>query len=98
MVTRDPGWSAAGADRAGSLEEALAAAAAAAHVFVIGGGTIYAEALPLADELHLTEIGLDVDGDTFFPEWAREEFEERSREERVSREGTRYAFVTYARA
>ena len=36
-------------------------------VFVIGGAQLYAAALPLADELLLTEIELDVEGDTFFP-------------------------------
>ena len=39
---------------------------------MIGGAEIYAEALPLADELFLTEIDDDVAGDTFFPEWDRE--------------------------
>jgi dihydrofolate reductase len=98
VVTRDPGWSAGGAERAGSLEEALAAAAGAARVFVIGGGAIYAHALPLADDLVLTEIALDVEGDTFFPSWARDELQETSREDRVAADGTPFAFVTYSRA
>ena len=98
VVTRDRGWSAAGAERAGSLEEALAAAAGEAHVFVIGGGAIYAQALPLADDLVLTEVDLDVAGDTFFPSWARDELRETSREDRVAADGTPFAFVTYSRA
>ena len=66
VVTRNLRWSAEGAERAGSLEEALELLAGAERVFVIGGGEIYAAALPLADELLLTEIDADFDGDTFF--------------------------------
>jgi dihydrofolate reductase len=39
---------------------------------VIGGGQIYAQALPLADELALTEVDAVIEGDTHFPGWARE--------------------------
>lgn len=72
VVTRDPGWRADGALRAGSLRDALAVAAAAAapgtdEVCVIGGGQIYREALALADELHVTHVLAAVDGDTRFP-------------------------------
>jgi len=41
---------------------------------VIGGGQIYAEALPLATRIYLTELDGDVDGDVFFPEIARDEW------------------------
>ena len=68
VVTRNPDWSAEGAERAGSIEEALALLADEEHVFVIGGEQIYAAALPYADELVLTEIDADIDGDTTFPD------------------------------
>ncbi len=97
VVTRDPSWSAEGAERAGSLDEALSLAADAERVFVIGGAEMYAAALPRADELLLTEIDLEIAGDTFFPEWSRDELVEVSREERVSADGTPFAFVTYER-
>ena len=93
VVTRDPEWNAAGAERAGSVEEALEALRDVDRVFVIGGAEIYAAALPFADELVLTEVDLDVDGDTFFPEWDRNGFVEVSREERAAEDGTRFAFV-----
>ena len=57
---------------------------AAPQVFVIGGAELYAEALPLADELLLTEIEAEVAGDVFFPSWDRAAFEEESRETHVS--------------
>ncbi|GIU95693.1 MAG: dihydrofolate reductase [Gaiellaceae bacterium] len=97
VVTRNPDWAAEGAERAGSLEEALALLEDARLVFVIGGAEIYAAAIPLADELALTEIDAQIEGDTFFPAWDPTEFEEVSREERVSHDGTRFAHVTYRR-
>ena len=97
VVTRNAAWSADGAERAGSLEAALALAAGAEHVFVIGGAEIYAAALSLADELLLTEVDLDVEGDTFFPEWDRAVFVEASREDLVAADGTPLAFVAYRR-
>jgi dihydrofolate reductase len=97
VVTRNPAWRADGAEPAGSLADALRLLDGAARVFVIGGGQLYAEALPLADELLLTEIDADVDGDTWFPAWGRSEFDEVSREEKVSSDGVAFAFVTYSR-
>jgi dihydrofolate reductase len=97
VVTRDPGWHAEGAERAGSVEEAVALLAAAPRVFVIGGAEVYAAALPLADELVLTEVDLQVEGDTVFPPFDRAVFVETARERRVSASGVRFAFVTYER-
>ena len=97
VVTRNPDWSAQGADRAGSIEEALDLVVSEAHVFVIGGGEIYDAALPFADELVLTEIDADVEGDTTFPDWDRGEFEEVERHEHVAEDGTPFAFVRYVR-
>jgi len=97
VVTRNPGWSAEGAERAGSLEDALHLVEGVPQVFVIGGAELFAAALPLADELLLTEIDADVEGDTFFPPWDRTTFAETSREKHVSETGTPFAFVTYER-
>ena len=64
-----------------SLREALALPAhVETPVFVIGGNAMYRDALPLADDLYLTEIEADVAGDTYFPTWDRSQFLEVSRE------------------
>jgi len=97
VVTRSPGWHADGAEGAASLGDALGLAADAPEVFVIGGAEIYAAALPLADELRMTEIDADVEGDTFFPPYDAAEFEETSRERLVSETGIPFSFVTYVR-
>jgi len=67
VVTRQAGYAAEGAETAASLDAALALAAAAPRVFVIGGGELYAQALPRADELVLTEVQAALDGDVRFP-------------------------------
>jgi dihydrofolate reductase len=64
--------------------------------FVIGGGEIYAQALPHADRVYATEIDADVDGDVFFP--ALDGFREVQRSAPIEEHGHRYSFVTYDRA
>jgi dihydrofolate reductase len=97
VVTRNPDWTAEGAERVGSLEEALALLGGEPQVFVIGGAELYASALPSADELLLTEIDADIDGDVYFPHWERAEFAEVSRDKRTTEDGMPFAFVHYAR-
>lgn len=98
VVTRQPDWQAAGALRAGSLHEALALAGQhSADVWVMGGAQIYAQALPLADAVEVTEIAQDFDGDAYAPELGSE-WMQATRCEAVSRTGLPYAFVRYVRA
>ncbi|MER8389283.1 dihydrofolate reductase [Mesorhizobium sp. M0751] len=74
VVTRDRAWRAEGVEVAHSIEDAIALAtvrgrcmAGADEICVIGGGEIYAQALPLADRLHVTHVLAAVDGDAHFP-------------------------------
>lgn len=97
VVTRNPAWQADGAERAASLDDAFRLLEAAPRVAVIGGAQIYAAALPLADELLLTEIDVDVDGDTVFPVFDASLFEEVSREPHTSADGIPFAYATYER-
>ena len=97
VVTRNPAWHAEGAQAAGSLEAAIALAAGAEKIFVIGGADIYALALPLASELDLTEIDAEFPADTFFPAWNRADFRQTSREAHATAEGLGYSFVNYKR-
>jgi len=97
VVTRNTTWQAEGVETAHSLDDALQRVADAPQVFVIGGGEIYAQALPRADVLELTELEQDFEGDTFFPAWPREQFKEVAREMHTAPEGWAYHFVTYQR-
>lgn len=74
VVTRDRGFRDEGAEIVHSLEDALALArvrgrcmAGIDELCVIGGGEIYRQALGLADELHVTHVMAELDGDTLFP-------------------------------
>lgn len=76
VVTRNPDF-AVPEDvlRAGSVEEAVAPFAGTdEEVFIIGGGEIYRQAVPLADKLYLTRISAQPKGDTYFPEIKAEEW------------------------
>lgn len=67
VVTRS-GAALEGCETASSLDEALELARATDDCpFVIGGASLYEEALPSATEIHMTTIDRDVEGDTFFP-------------------------------
>jgi dihydrofolate reductase len=98
VLSRQPGWQAAGAEVAPSLAAALAAAADAPQVFVIGGGQAYAEAMAIADQLVITEIDHDFVGDTYFPPRPAT-FAETTREtHRAAAPNTfEFSFVTYQR-
>ena len=71
VITRNADYRPAGVLTVGSLAEALEASAGDEEAFVIGGGQIYAQAMPLADRLHLTTVLGEFDGDTHFPDWDR---------------------------
>lgn len=72
VLTRDQTWSADGVLVAASLDSALELAAGIdPEVFVVGGASVYAEALPVADVQVLTEVRLSPAGDTRYPEFDR---------------------------
>jgi dihydrofolate reductase len=94
VVTRQHGWQAPGAELVHSLPEALALCASEPHVWVIGGAEIFAQAMPLAHVLEVTEIDRDFEGDVTMPEpgapWV-----EAGRARHRSAAGFDYSFVTY---
>ncbi len=66
VITSDPEYKAEGAECVNSVERALELSGGDA--FIIGGGRVYAETLPLSDKLYLTEIDAACESaDTFFP-------------------------------
>lgn len=98
VVTRTAGWSAEGAERAGSLDEAVALATGD-RTWVIGGGMLYADAVSRADLLEVTRLDLEVDGDTVAPstEGWRRAAADPDDGWHTSRSGIRYRFETYRR-
>lgn len=67
VLTRDPAWSAEGAEVAHSVEDTLDLAGGE-RVSVIGGADVFRLFMPLADRIELTEVLEDIDGDTFIPD------------------------------
>ena len=89
-----------GAEVFHSLEEALASCQADEHVYIIGGESLYRQALPLADELCLTEIAAEAPAaDAWFPPIDPTAWHEKSRDARPADEKhpCPYAFVDYVR-
>jgi dihydrofolate reductase len=95
VVTSRASYEAPGAAVANSLEAALALCAAEPVAFVIGGSRLFADSLPIAAGLVLTEIERDFPGDTWFPEYDRAKWRETQREAHTAADGMRFAFVLY---
>ncbi len=95
VISRQPGYEAPGAAVANSLEAALALCLSEAVVFVIGGAGLFAESLPIAAGLVMTEIHRDYEGDTWFPTYDRSRWKESQREGHTAKDGTKFDFVLY---
>jgi len=81
VLTRDRGWSAEGVRVAHSFTDALALATTLpGDVSVVGGGQVYAAAMPFAKEQVISEIDLEPEGDVFYPEFDRRQWIEKHRE------------------
>jgi len=99
VVTRNPDLQIPGCTMAASLPEALAACAGDPQIFIVGGAEIYAQALPLADTLYITEIKNTVEGDAHFPDFGPETWQEVAREshQQTEPQSLSFDFVTYRR-
>jgi dihydrofolate reductase len=80
VITRQPDFPAEGAEVVATPEEALSLCAGAPEVAVIGGGEVYRLFWPMVDRLYLTEVDLEVEGDTHFPALDPAEWREVARE------------------
>jgi dihydrofolate reductase len=92
VLTSDPAYRADGAQVIGDLGGALVA-----PCFVIGGGEVYAQALPRAQRVYATELEAEVDGDTFFPPLPAGEWRCVERSERIVENGHAYTFAIHDR-
>jgi dihydrofolate reductase len=74
VLTRNKDFLAAGCTVVHSIEEAKTAVGEGKEMMVIGGAYLYAQMLPLADFLYLTFIDADIEGDTYFPDFSKEDW------------------------
>ncbi|KQT13614.1 dihydrofolate reductase [Ramlibacter sp. Leaf400] len=96
VVSRQAQWNEPGAERAASLEDAIALCAGAPRVWVTGGAEIYRQALPLAHRVEVTLVDGDFEGDAYAPELGPE-WAQAARQDHVSATGQPYSFITYER-
>ncbi|QDK80970.1 dihydrofolate reductase [Spirosoma sp. KCTC 42546] len=103
IITRNPNFTAQGVRVVHTLDDAIDKARkadrATDEIFVIGGAEIYAMALPIATTLYLTEIHQAFEGDTYFPEFDKSEWQEVSRRPHSAdeRHAVAFDFVEYER-
>lgn len=93
VITRNKELNFERCEMVSSLEEAINLCQDETEIFIIGGGTIYKEAIKLADKLYLTRIHHRFEeADTFFPEIKQNEWQEVSREDYESDEKHKYGY------
>jgi dihydrofolate reductase len=97
IITRNPEYKVEGCIVALSLKEGLSMVGKEPKVYVIGGGEIFKEAMPLADKLYLTRIHHSFEGDVYFPEVDMNQWEEESRQdfEPDEKNAFSYSFFCY---
>jgi dihydrofolate reductase len=99
VVTRQKDFYAPACIVVNTLEEGITVAKTAdeKELFIIGGSEIYALGMPYANQLYLTEIDANVDGDTYFPSFNKNEWQEQSRthHEADARHAYDFDFVVY---
>jgi dihydrofolate reductase len=94
VITRQKDWQAPGALVAHSLAQAMALCPEPGPLWVIGGAEVYAQALPLASTVVVTEIDMEAQGDAHAPPMGAE-WKETSRQFHVGEGGLSYSFVHY---
>lgn len=105
VISRNVDFKATGVEIFSTLEAAISAAnipedalntgtskASIDTILIIGGATLYAQALPLAQRLYLTQVDAEINGDTWFPEIDLTQWRESSRAHHASDARHAYAF------
>ena len=99
VLALDDSFDSSDFESAYSIEEVGKVCSGDNECFIIGGGSVYKQFLPLADKLYITWVYKDFDADTFFPEidfsqWKEVSLSERHHDET---EGVEFAFAVYER-
>lgn len=94
VISRNPYFTASNCLVAHSIEEALEIALenGETEAFIIGGGNVYSQSMPLLDRIYLTRIAYEPEGDVFFPELKKETWELVSEEAHQADDRNPYAY------
>lgn len=98
IITHQLNFQATQAECFTDLPSAIATCTPCEEVIIMGGAQIYAQALPLATDLRLTEVKLCPNGDTLFPEFPHQEWKEIQRISQISKQGIAFDLVHYQRS
>ncbi len=93
LVTRDLDYQAEGAELVHSLDQAIVQAGEVEEIMLIGGATLYAQAVELANRLYLTQIDAQLHGDAWFPEFDQGQWQEVSREVHLADKLNQYPYI-----
>ena len=99
VITDVPGEQIPGCEMAYSIDEAIARMDEGRENFIIGGGMVYKQFMPLADKLYLTIVHKDFEADTFYSEIDYLQWKEIAREDVKATDslGFDYSYITYKR-
>ena len=97
VLSRNPGFRPEGAAVVRSIEEAFSAAGDDGKIFVIGGASVYGEAMKFATTLELTRLEREIEGDVMFPDFDEGQWTLTAKEDRADAEYGAYSFCTYTR-
>ncbi len=90
VVTRQSDYQTQGAETAPDLQQAIELAGDVDEVMIVGGAMLYKLALPIADQLYITLVDADIEGDASFPEFDLSLWQEVSRDHFPPDEKNRY--------
>ncbi len=93
VISRNPDFSAQGCESVQSLEAALALVQEEAEAFIVGGAQIYELSLPYLDQLEITVVNAALEGDAFFPDWDKGNYELATSEYHPVDENHEYSFT-----
>jgi dihydrofolate reductase len=99
VITDVPGEQIPGCEMAYSIEEAILKMEEGRENFIIGGGMVYKQFMPLAHKLYLTIVHKDFEADTFYTEIDYSQWKEIAREDiqAIENLGFDYSYITYER-
>jgi dihydrofolate reductase len=99
IITSDREYQAEGCIVTHSITEALEACQGAEQAMIMGGSSLYEQCLPMVDMIYLTQVHATLEGDTWFPEWDKNEWQCISEEKHPADDKNEYpySFMVYQR-
>lgn len=99
IVTKNLNYLAEGCHVVHSVEDAIKACDDVEEIMVMGGASLYEQLLPQADRLYLTQVHASLEGDTWFPDWQKADWQEVNREDHPAdnKNDYSYSFIVFDR-